>query len=33
MCSKEDIVLQTVTDDLPFLITELDKIPSLKKNL
>jgi uncharacterized protein with HEPN domain len=28
-----DIVWQTVTDDLPSLITEFDKIPSLKKNL
>jgi len=31
MCSKEDIVWQTITDDLPSLITELEKIPSLKK--
>jgi uncharacterized protein with HEPN domain len=28
-----DIVWQTVTEDLPYLITELDKIPFLKKKL
>lgn len=28
-----DIVWQTVTDNLPSLITEFDKIPSLKKDL
>jgi len=31
MCSKEDIVWQTVTEDLPSLITEFEKTPSLKK--
>jgi len=30
MCSKEDIVWQTVTEDLPSLIIKLEEIPSLK---